>query len=135
MLAAMGVDVGDAGAPWRASSLAWVRQRLSEGSDFRAVVAEVPGDGVVASAIGIRDEHMPGPSSPSGGHGRLFNVATTPAHRRHGHARECTIAVLEWFRSTTDVSVVDLNATPDGEALYRSLGFTPPRFEARRLTW
>ena len=66
---------------------------------------------------------MPSPSSLTGGHGRLFNVAALRAHRRHGHARACTDAVLGWFMSDTDVRVVDLDATPDCEAMYRSAGF------------
>ncbi|MHB1490775.1 MAG: hypothetical protein ACYCTH_09805 [Cellulomonas sp.] len=43
------------------------------------------------------------------------------------------VAVLDRFTSDTEVRVVDLSATPDGRALYRSLGFAPPRFEALRL--
>lgn len=130
MLTAMGVDTAGPDAPWRAASEGWLRSRLPEAAAFRAVVADVPGEGVVACAIGVREEFMPSPSSPTGGRGHLFNVATAPQHRRHGHARACVTAVVDWFTTDTDIRVVDLHATPDGTALYRSLGFAPPRFES-----
>jgi hypothetical protein len=42
-------------------------------------------------------------------------------------------ALLEWFRDETEARVINLNATPDGIALYRSVGFTAPRFAALHL--
>jgi GNAT superfamily N-acetyltransferase len=63
----------------------------------------------------------------------VFNMSTLPAHRRRGHARACLEALLEWFRDETEARVITLNATRDGIALYRSVGFTEPRFAALQL--
>jgi hypothetical protein len=43
------------------------------------------------------------------------------------------VALLDWFRAER-VAIVDLRATPEAEALYRSLGFTdvaPPLLRLR----
>ena len=130
MLTSMGVDTGGPDAAWRTAAIAWLGRKLGDRASCCAVVADVPGQGVVACAVGLREEHLPSPSSPSGGHSRLVNVATVAGHRRHGHARECVNAVLSWFAADTDVRVVNLNATPEGAGMYRALGFAPPRFEA-----
>jgi len=66
--------------------------------------------------------------------GHVFNMSTFPAHRRRGHARACLDALLDWFRDETEARAVNLNATADGIALYRSVGFTEPRFAALQVT-
>ena len=48
-------------------------------------------------------------------------------------ARACLAALLEWFRDETEARAITLNVTPDGIALYRSVGFTVPRFAALQL--
>lgn len=65
--------------------------------------------------------------------GHVFNMSTFPAHRRRGYARACLEALLEWFRDETQARVINMNATQDGIPLYRSVGFTEPRFAALQL--
>ena len=55
--------------------------------------------------------------------GEVVNVVTRAEARGRGHARACVTAVLAWM-DDAGVARVSLAATPDGEPLYRSLGFT-----------
>lgn len=126
MLEAMGHDTGDASAPWRFGAVAWFESQLSD-DDFVVVVADHAVHGVVASAVGTCEQHGPSPTNPDGVRGHISNVATLPDHRSRGYARECVSAVIVWFREETTARTVTLNATSDGESLYRSLGFTEPR--------
>lgn len=129
MLAEMGSDPGPADAPWRAAAHAWFTERLAQGTAI-AVVAEHPVDGVVASAVGSVEQRTPSPSSPDGWHGRVSGVATRPAHRGRGLARRCTETLLDRLGTETTVHIAELNASAAAEQLYRSLGFSEPRFVA-----
>ena len=74
-------------------------------------LAEV--DGVpVATGMAVRSGDLTG----------LFNVATLPEHRRLGHGRAVTAAML---RAADDAGapVAYLGASAAGESVYRSLGF------------
>ena len=133
MLADMGRSVGDDADPWRASAEDWFADRLVREQEFAAFVVDDPDDGVVACSAGICDFHAPGPGNLTGVRGHVFNMSTLPAHRRRGHARACLEALLDWFRDETAARVINLNATPDGIALYRSVSFTEPRFAALQL--
>jgi GNAT superfamily N-acetyltransferase len=133
MLTDMGRPVGDDADPWRASAEDWFADRLVRGREFASFVVDDPDDGVVACSAGICDFHAPGPGNLTGVRGHVFNMSTLPAHRRRGYARACLEALLEWFRDETQARVINLNATPDGIALYRSVGFTAPRFAALQL--
>lgn len=125
MMRDMGADTGD--DSWRVDAAAWYRARLAEPTRCAAIIAEVPGDGVVACAVGTVDDHAPSPRNPSGLRGEIANVVTFPAFRRRGLARTCVEALLQWFDAEMAVRVVRLAATADGEALYRRLGFREPR--------
>jgi ribosomal protein S18 acetylase RimI-like enzyme len=133
MLADMGRAAGGDADPWRARAEDWFADRLVRGREFASFVVDDPDDGVVACSAGICDFHAPGPGNLTGVRGHVFNVSTFPAHRKRGHARACLEALLEWFRDETEARVINLNATPDGIALYRSAGFTEPRFAAPQL--
>lgn len=130
MLADMGRPVGDDADPWRASAEHWFADRLMRDREFASFVVDDPDDGVVACSAGVCDLHAPGPGNLTGVRGHVFNMSTLPAYRRRGYARACLEALLEWFRDETEARVINLNATPDGVALYRSVGFTEPRFAA-----
>ena len=132
MLSDMGMPgVGDPG--WRDNAQAWFARRLEDKDDFAAFVIDVPGRGVVSCAAGVCDRHAPGPGNPGGVQGLVFNMSTDPRHRRHGYARACLEALLAWFREETEAKVINLNATSDGTALYREVGFTEPRYPALQL--
>jgi GNAT superfamily N-acetyltransferase len=133
MLADMGRSVDNDADPWRASAEEWFAQHLVREREFASFVVDDPDDGVVACSAGICDFHAPGPGNPTGVRGHVFNMSTLPAHRRRGYSRACLEALLAWFRDETEARVINLNATPDGIAMYRSVGFTAPRFAALQL--
>lgn len=133
MLDGMGVPVGGEDAEWRAAAAVWFAERLREKKAFAAFVVDDPELGVVCGAAGTCDRRAPGPESLGGVRGHVFNISTDPRRRRRGHARACLEALLAWFRDETEASVIDLNATGEGLELYRSLGFTAPRFPALQL--
>jgi GNAT superfamily N-acetyltransferase len=103
-----------------------LRTWLSTG-EVRGVVAE-RGSVVVASALLQLKEALPSPLSPQAVRGYLFNVYTEPGERGRGLARRMTEALLE-VALAQGVGMVDLHASRDAEALYRSMGFEPtPEF-------
>ncbi len=128
----MGEDTGAADAPWRVGAAAWFRRELGRVDEVAAFVAEVPDAGVVASALGLLEHPAPSPANPSGVRGHVSQVSTLPGHRRRGHARACLVALLDWFEHDTDARRLDLNATGDGEPLYRALGFVPAPYPSLR---
>ncbi|WP_326763611.1 GNAT family N-acetyltransferase [Streptomyces sp. NBC_01591] len=133
MLAEMGVETGGPDAPWRAASTQWFAERLRHPAVFAAFLVDDPALGVVSSAVGTCHAHAPGPANLSGLQGHVSNVSTDPRRRRLGHARVCLDALLTWFREEARVTVVGLNATEDGAALYESYGFVAPRHPVLQL--
>ncbi|MGW5668925.1 GNAT family N-acetyltransferase [Micromonospora sp. NPDC003776] len=132
MLSEMGMlTTGDPG--WRDKAEAWFARRLDDKDDFAAFVIDHPDLGVVSCAAGVCDRHAPGPGNPGGVQGLVFNMSTDSEFRRRGYARACLDALLAWFRDETEARVINLNATGDGTALYRSFGFTEPRYPALQL--
>lgn len=133
MLSDMGMLSAGADPGWRDKAEAWFAERLDDKDDFAAFVVEDPDLGVVSCAAGVCDRHAPGPGNPGGVQGLVFNMSTHPRCRRRGYAQVCLDALLAWFRDETEARVINLNATGDGIALYRSLGFTEPRYPALQL--
>ncbi|MGI8328376.1 GNAT family N-acetyltransferase [Actinomadura scrupuli] len=88
--------------------------------------------GLAASGVGVIDQRLPGPRTPNGRWGHISGMVTDPGHRRQGHARAIMTELLAWFHAH-EVRRIDLHASPDGEALYRALGFTEHHGTA--LTW
>ncbi len=111
---------------WRDAALAWFTRRIGT-AGVRVVVAEV--DGKVASGIvGEVTSLIPGPGTPNGSVGLISNVATLPRYRGHGLAGLVTDDLLRWFSSSTDVTRVDLFATPGGTRIYEPRGFVNRSF-------
>jgi len=133
MLSDMGMLKAGADPSWRDKAGEWFAQRLADKDTFAAFVIEYPDFGVVSCAAGVCDQHAPGPGNPGGVQGLVFNMSTDHQFRRRGYARACLDALLAWFRDETEARVINLNATGDGTALYRSLGFTEPRYPALQL--
>lgn len=95
--------------------------------EVHGVVAEAGGEIVAGALLQLR-EGLPNPLSPQAVRGYLFNVFTEPGHRGQGLARRLTEALLEAAQAQ-GVGMVDLHASRDAEALYRSMGFEPtPEF-------
>lgn len=108
-------------ATWRDAALAWFTHRIGT-SGVRVVVAEVDGE-VAAAIVGEVTGLIPGPATPNGSVGLISNVATFPRHRGRGLAALVTDDLLRWFASSTDVTRVDLFATPGGTRIYEPRGF------------
>jgi GNAT superfamily N-acetyltransferase len=125
---------------WREPARASLVRRLAHdpaspapSESLAAFVVENPdGPGLVSCAVGLIEERLGNPFNPDGRVGYVFNVATDPAMRRRGYSRACMEALLQWFRDQ-GVRAADLTASPDGEPLYASLGFTRKPDPAMRL--
>lgn len=76
-------------------------------------------------AIAALEERLPGPGFPLGCSGWISSVFVEPAERGRGLARTMTMAAMEWLDGQ-GAEVIDLQATPVAEHLYRSLGFREP---------
>jgi ribosomal protein S18 acetylase RimI-like enzyme len=107
---------------WSAHAAATFARRA--GDDLVAFVVDRPeGEpGLAASGVGMVSPRLPSPNNPEGRVGYIQWVATEAAFRRQGLARQVLVALLQWFDERR-VPVIELHATPEGEPLYRSLGF------------
>ncbi|MBO1416028.1 GNAT family N-acetyltransferase [Streptomyces sp. FH025] len=113
--------------PWQATAERVLRERLSVPAEELTMPSFVVDDPqrpgrLAACAVGTLEQRLPSPGNPDGLFGFVFNICTDPGHRRRGHARACTEALLDWF-DARKVGRIDLHASSGGEALYRSLGF------------
>jgi len=106
---------------WRAAAMHAVRTRL--GRDLTVVVADDPaGPGrLVACGAGVVLLRLPGPAGDARV-GYVQWMSTEPGFRRQGYARAVLRGLLEWFEAQ-GVDNVELHASADGKALYRSEGF------------
>ncbi|NGM15352.1 GNAT family N-acetyltransferase [Verrucosispora sioxanthis] len=119
---------------WQHTALRTLRRQLPDPeADLAAYVVDAPGrpGTLAACAVGVVDLRLGGPADPSGRSGYVFNVATDPAYRRRGFSRVCLGALLDWF-AERGVRTVELKASPEGEPLYRELGFRPTSMVAMR---
>lgn len=109
-----------AGTGWRDACAAALRDQLAD--DSRRIIVIDGAPGLAACGIGVIDRRLPSPYNPSGLIGYVLGIVTDTAHRRRGHARLIMENLLQWF-DDRGLRRVDLHASPDGQALYRSLGF------------
>ncbi|MEV0898608.1 GNAT family N-acetyltransferase [Actinoplanes sp. NPDC049802] len=125
---------GDWNDDWCAPAQKTLISRLSAAEPtLAAFVAERPdGGGLAACAVGTIEERLGNPHNPDGRIGYVFNVATHPDMRRRGYSRACMEALLQWYRDR-GVRSVHLQASPQGEPLYMSLGFTATPDPAMRV--
>lgn len=118
LLASMQKHVED--PAWRGPARELLLELTASG---RATVQVVEVDGrVVACAGALLQQRLPTPGTLTGTYGWLEQVATLPAARGNGHARACVEACLQWLREQ-GVAEAQMQATEDGEPLYRELGF------------
>lgn len=128
---------GGGGGPthWHAEALPTLRERLAASDgDFAAFVVDDPErPGTLAALVAGTLEYRIGKAgNPHGRVGHVFSVATDPDARRRGYARACMEELLAWFRERGAGHVL-LNASPQAEPLYASLGFTRDPDPSMRL--
>ncbi|GIF17599.1 GNAT superfamily N-acetyltransferase [Actinoplanes tereljensis] len=117
---------------WREPARQTLTERLGSPALAAFVVDRPDGTGLASCAIGTVETRLGSPGNPAGRSGYVFSVATDPDMRRRGFSRQCLTALLQWFREQ-GIGKVDLRASPDGEPLYRSLGFVRTPDPAMRL--
>lgn len=96
---------------------------FASGAFFAAVVDGDAAGTLAACGIGMTSQRVPGPHNPTGRYGYVQSMVTDEAHRGRGFARAVLEQLMARF-AADGVVRVDLHATPSGEALYRSMGFT-----------
>jgi GNAT superfamily N-acetyltransferase len=116
---------------WRQHAHEWFTRCVEDRTTARFPVIEVDGD-IVATAIGTLELGVPNPHCRRGRAVRLANVITVPGHRGRGYATLLVRDVVVWARSI-DADRVDLSATPDGQRIYESAGFTLTRAPRMKL--
>ncbi|HLM65703.1 MAG TPA: GNAT family N-acetyltransferase [Acidimicrobiales bacterium] len=133
MMAAVGVPYDQVGsrAGWRANYAAALHEDMA--SDMSAAfvadepaaphAAAGPGGHLVACGVVTRWRSIPGPGTPNGWRGYIASMVTEPAWQGRGLARAVLGELMAWCRER-GISRMALHASPDGAALYRSVGFT-----------
>ena len=110
-----------AAGDWRGRSADDLAAQLATGT-MRISVTD-GSTGLACCGMGVIDQRLPSPYNPGGRVGHVFGIVTDPAYRRRGHARAIMRDLLDWF-DERGLERVDLNASPEGQRLYRTLGFT-----------
>jgi GNAT superfamily N-acetyltransferase len=106
-----------------AAFVPWLRRKMEEG-EYLTWLA-VAADESVRAGLGLWlmdwPPHMIGPGARRA---NILNVYTEPGSRRRGLARQLMQVALEYC-SVHRIRAVILHSSPDGRALYESLGFQP----------
>jgi GNAT superfamily N-acetyltransferase len=99
-------------------------------NDFIGMICEIDNE-VVAAAFLIINERPSSPKFVNGKLGVLMNVFTYPDYRKQGIATKLIGKILE-EANKEDVSTIDLNATREGENLYKRFGFKEAGYKSMR---
>jgi GNAT superfamily N-acetyltransferase len=97
-------------------------ERMADGR-FHAWVVETSEERIIGGGVILILDHLPSPRDPHPRRPLIANVYTEPAYRRRGIARKLLETMVAWCREGGFNSIT-LYASPDGRALYESLGFT-----------
>jgi GNAT superfamily N-acetyltransferase len=118
-------------AALREAAERWLEGAMPRGEYFGWVAVSAADHSHVVAGAGVQVRRvLPFPQRDANGgstvaEGRqaiVVNVYTEREYRRRGLARRLMESVMVWARSVRLESLV-LHAAPDGEALYRALGF------------
>lgn len=123
MFRAMGYRDEEALAAMESAFVAWVRRRMAADEYLAWLAVDESGHTVAGAGVWLMDwpPHMVGPGAPRA---NVLNVFVELEWRRRGIARRLMDVALDACR-TRGVRAVILHASPDGRALYESLGFAP----------
>jgi GNAT superfamily N-acetyltransferase len=112
----------DPAPEWRDAAEEHLISRL--GDDLQVAVVDRPaGNRLAASGSAVLMPRLPSPWNVSGRVGYIQWVATDPDMRRRGLGTAVMRLLLDWCVDHGAPSV-ELHATPDGEPVYRALGFS-----------
>ena len=92
------------------------------------------GEEVAACAFLLVTEKPMSPKFFTGKTGTVLNVYTKPEYRRRGYARKIMGKLLQ-DAAEMELSPVELKATDDGCALYKSLGFVDDVSKYHPMKW
>jgi GNAT superfamily N-acetyltransferase len=120
MFASMGIDGGD--PRWREACERHFATTLG-GIDVVGYVVESGGAHLASCGVIEIRWRIPSPFNVMGRYAYISSMSTDDEWRGRGCARAVLEALLDEARRQ-DVHRVELHATPMGEPLYRSLGFT-----------
>jgi len=101
----------------------WVIDRMNAG-EYLAWLAVAPSGDIAAGAGLWLMDWLPHMVAKGARRGNIVNVYTEPAYRRRGLAKRLVLTALACSREHGADAVI-LHASPDGRALYESLGFKP----------
>lgn len=102
-------------------------------NDLTAYAAR-DGQEIAACAFLLVVEKPMSPAFITGKTGTVLNVYTKPDHRRKGYAKHLMKMLLK-DAADKDLSTVELKATDDGYALYKSLGFEDMVTKYHLMKW
>ena len=90
----------------------------------RDLFARIALEGEILAAAGFLQvmKVMWQPMAPDGQFGRIINILTWPEFRNQGLARAMMQSLIQKARELK-LSYIDLDASPEGQPLYESLGF------------
>lgn len=122
MFSAMGYADNAALDAMAAKFLPWVEAKMRV-QEYLAWFA-ISDDGTIAAGAGLWLMDWPSHMLGSSRRGNILNVYTEPEFRRRGLSRWLMHSVLYWCRAN-HIDLVILHASPEGRALYESVGFRP----------
>ena len=119
-LRALGYPVLPADLPEAAQQLETFLSEHLERDLFAWIALE--GESIAAAGFLQVMRGMWQPLAPLGKFGRIINILTWPEYRHQGLAREIMQSLIQKAQELR-LSYIDLDASPEGQPLYESLGF------------
>jgi GNAT superfamily N-acetyltransferase len=101
----------------------WVVDAIAAGTYFGIVATPSDDETVVSSGGIIVVPWSPGPMTMDARLAWIVNVYTEPAHRQRGLARRLMNELHDWCREQ-GIERTALNASPAGQPIYESMGYT-----------
>jgi ribosomal protein S18 acetylase RimI-like enzyme len=120
MFDAMGIEATN--LDWTITTIRVLERDLSSSAIVGAVVDREDGTGLCATGLLHIQETLGSPPFPKGLRGHISSVAVDLEWRKRGLGESILRYLLSEAR-TRGLERVDLNATPEGERIYRRLGF------------